>query len=158
MSSTFQRSEAGFVAAFEKLQKALAGDMFIAVQIGKISRPDTACVSNHSAIQVMAQDVEKAIEELIQMRANTRLRSKETRTGRIKCLVQDCLKASYPFVNVVLSVAKEGAAVELWWRCTMHLLHIFMGNNAVASFMQGTMDLGACGLCCTDCALFMNGF
>jgi hypothetical protein len=31
----------------------------------------------------------------------------------------------------------------------MHLLHIFMGNNAVASFMQGTMDLGACGLCCT---------
>jgi hypothetical protein len=37
------------------------------------------------------------------------------------------------------------------------ICYTFMGNNAVASFMQGTMDLGACGLCCTDCALFLNG-
>jgi hypothetical protein len=33
-------------------------------------------------------------------------------------------------------------------------LHIFMGNNVVASLMQGTMDLGTGGMCCTDCALF----
>jgi hypothetical protein len=31
-----------------------------------------------------------------------------------------------------------------------------MGNNVVASFMQGTRDLGACGLCSTDCALFLG--
>jgi hypothetical protein len=60
----------------------------------------------------------------------------------------------------VLTIDRDRRAdfVELWWRWTMHLLHIFMGNNAMASFMQGTMDLGACGLCCTDCALFLNGF
>jgi hypothetical protein len=40
----------------------------------------------------------------------------------------------------------------------MQLLHRFVVDNMVASFMQGTMDLGAGGLCCIDCALFMNGF
>jgi len=32
-----------------------------------------------------------------------------------------------------------------------------MKNNVVASLMQGTRDLGACGFCCTDFALFLNG-
>jgi hypothetical protein len=114
MSSSLQLSERAFIGAVERLQQALAGDIFIAVQIAKVSRPDTTRVSNHAAIQAMAQDIEKAIEELVQLRVNTRRRSKETRTGRIKSLVQDCLKASYPFVNVVLSIAKEGAAVSLF--------------------------------------------
>jgi tetratricopeptide (TPR) repeat protein len=43
-----------------------------------------------------------------------------------------------PEVPRVVERPAKRAPVELWWRCTMHL--------------------GACGLCCTDCALFMNGF
>jgi hypothetical protein len=86
MASSLQRSETVFVAAVGKLQQALVGDTFIGFQIGKIRRPDTAHVSNHSAIQVMAQDVERAIEELVQMRVNTRSRSTETRTGKSNVL------------------------------------------------------------------------
>jgi hypothetical protein len=51
-----------------------------------------------------------------------------------------------------VGVSNYGGAGQWQW------LHILMRNNAVASLMQGTMDLGACGLSCTDCALFLNGF
>jgi glutaredoxin-related protein len=38
----------------------------------------------------------------------------------------------------------------------MQWLHRFISDNVVASFMEGTRDLGACGLCSTDCALLLN--
>jgi len=45
---------------------------------------------------------------------------------------------------------------ELWWRWTMQWRCRFMRNNVVAPLMKGSKDLGACGLCSTDCALFLR--
>ena len=33
---------------------------------------------------------------------------------------------------------------------------VALADNAVAPLMKGSKDLGACGLCSTDCALFLR--
>ena len=55
------------------------------------------------------------------------------------------------------SSASPSGSEELWWRWqTMQWRCRFMRNNVVAPLMKGSKDLGACGLCSTDCALFLR--
>jgi len=105
------RAQAQLAASLNNLEHALAGDPALA-QLGKFTCPEVGSMSNDMAIKSLAQDLELAMEELIQVRIPTRRRSKEDRTQKAKCVVENWIKKSYPFVTLVLKIAKEGSSVR----------------------------------------------
>lgn len=113
-----QRSLNAYAVSTGKLQLLLASDLQASSYISKISSPNVAEISIKEAIETMARDLENAVEELIRIRVATRGSSRYSKMQNIKAIVSGWIRASYPFLNTLLSVAKEGASVSRI-KCTL---------------------------------------
>jgi hypothetical protein len=111
-STRKQRSHDDFLLAVGNLQKSIAGDPVARRHIGDIAFPNISNNSNDFAIESMALDLDAAVTAFIQERMMTRRRARDLRTQKIKCILSKWMRASYPFVNIVLTIAKEGASVS----------------------------------------------
>jgi len=69
-------------------------------------------ISNDQAIESLASNIETAIENFIQHMQTTRDREKDSRVKRIKCAAQQLIRASAPYVDLVLTIAKESSSVH----------------------------------------------
>lgn len=75
--------------------------------MGEISFPDFEAIDG---TQNRAKALGEALENLIQKRSEVR-EKQEAKKG-IGNIVIGCFRASYPFANLLITVAKEGAAVN----------------------------------------------
>jgi hypothetical protein len=106
------RSQAQLMSSLQKLKQVLAGEITATAHMDRLSCSYTTSMSNDVVIESMARDLELIMEELIRVRIQTRRRSKETRTQKVKCLVEEWIRKSYPFINLVLTIAKDASAVH----------------------------------------------
>jgi len=104
-SSHRRRAEGNFHAAALRLQSSLPKET--CTRLGEISFPDFNVINS---VETKVGELEGALERLIEVR--TELGKKEGRRKKVEGLMISWFRASYPFANIFLTIAKEGAAVS----------------------------------------------
>ncbi len=104
-SSHRRRAEGNFHAAALRLQSSLPKETCI--RLGEITFPD---FNGIDSVEAKAGELEGALERIIE--ARTELGKKEARRTKVGGLMISWFRASYPFANVFLTIAKPGPAVS----------------------------------------------
>lgn len=100
-----RRAEANFNTAADRLQSSLPKET--CTRLGEISFPDFKGISDP---ETKVGELESALERLIEARSE--IGKKEGRRKKISSVMVSWFRASYPFANIFLVVAKEGSAVS----------------------------------------------
>jgi len=99
-----RRAEEFFKAAVLRLERTMPKDT--SARIGQVTFPN---FNNIDGVEDKAGKLEDTLEKLIQ--ARTELGKKESRRKRVEDVMVNLFRASYPFANLLLTVAKDGSAV-----------------------------------------------
>jgi hypothetical protein len=98
------RAEEQFKAAYNRLKNSIPKSS--RGYLGRINCYDLEGIDD---VEGKAAELEKMIEELIQLREEDS-RNKSV-VKKVKATLRQCFRAMYPFTNIFLSVAKQGASV-----------------------------------------------
>jgi hypothetical protein len=100
-----KRAEENFVSAARELQKSIPEN--IHDRLGKVSFPK---LDGIDGVENKAAALADAMEGLIQARVSER--KEKGRKNKVGDMMMSWFRASYPFVTLFLTVAKDGSAVS----------------------------------------------
>jgi len=99
-------------ASFARLETAIDNDP-TGLHFVKLADPALFSPSNTAALESLSKALETAIQTYIHQRVLATDAFRDGRMQNIKHIVGAWLRASYPFLNIVLSVAKESSSVYI---------------------------------------------
>lgn len=99
------RAEARYISAALELQKVIPKETH--PHLGQITFPDFKVINGTES---RARALGDALENLIQLRSE--VRNKQEAKKRLGDIVLTWFRASYPFANLLIMIAKEGSAVS----------------------------------------------
>lgn len=98
------RADENFKSAILSLQEVIPKELI--ARMGNVEFPD---FKEMESVERKAGELDIALEQLIEVR--THLNQNKRRWKRVEALVIGWARASFPFTNLLVAVAKEGAAV-----------------------------------------------
>jgi|SRR5947207_483981 len=104
------RSQEELKASFTRLETAIDNDP-TGLHFAKLADPARFSLSNTAALESLSKALGTAIQTYIHQRVLATDTSRDGRMQNIKHIMGAWLNASYPFVDIVLSVAKESSSV-----------------------------------------------
>jgi uncharacterized membrane-anchored protein YjiN (DUF445 family) len=100
------RAEANFKAAADRLEGAIPKE--IHSRLGQIECPNfNDALQNATSVEDRARDLESVLETFIQRRRE--IGSNDSRRKKVKDVIVRWFRASHPFLNLFLSLLKEGS-------------------------------------------------